>query len=152
MFKSALPAVIIALASLTHAATITNSQGGYCGHLLHGPFVAATFSCQAPTPDGSTIALSNFYEGNFSAPDYPGYPPPTFTLFTLEGSCSGAMSGDYVNGQVIATFSGTCADGSLFSGSTVQQIATVQHYEGGGRVGRRLVTSYLITSGSTTVN
>jgi len=97
---------------------------------------------------------SGFVGGSFSDPIYTGWPAPTFSLYSSTGGleCSGAMSGTYADGQVTASFSGTCTDGSLFSGTTVQQIATVQHYEGGGRVGRRLVTSYLITSGNTVVN
>jgi len=154
MIKTAIPVLILALASLASAqTTIPNGQGQYCGYLLHGPYVAPTTSCQAPIAGGS-IALSNFYAGSFSDPIYAGYPPPTFSLYSSTGGleCSGAMSGTYADGQVTASFSGTCTDGSLFSGTTVQQIATLIHSEGGGRGGTRRVTSYLITSGSTIVS
>jgi len=150
-----LSAFLLAFVSLNASGqtTIPNGQGQYCGYLTHGPYVAPTTSCQAPIAGGS-IALSNFYAGSFSDPIYAGWPAPTFSLYSSTGGleCSGAMSGTYADGQVTASFSGTCTDGSLFSGTTVQQIATVQHYEGGGRVGRRLVTSYLITSGTSTIN
>lgn len=148
-----LAAFVIAFVSINASAqtTVLDTQSQlYCGYYPHGPFVPATLTCQAPTATGS-IALSGFYAGSFSAPAYVGYPGPTFSLYDATGNrnCSGAMTGTYAAGQVVATFSGTCTDGSTFSGTTTQQIATVQHYEGGGKAGRRLVTSYLIMSGST---